>query len=74
MGVPEPRVVLDLGGILNQLLGHVQLDRVAASSGMAPGGTYRLDFFWAERKVVNSNFRIENDVHFTVCGALPATR
>lgn len=67
-------LVLDLGGIHPLLEGVIELDAMAAYTGMTPGETYRLDFFWADRKIVNTNFRIETNIGFTDCGVPPLVR
>ena len=51
--------VIDLGGVHGKTDAHVNLDEVAAAIGIEVGGTYNLDFFFAERHVTQSNFIIE---------------
>jgi fibro-slime domain-containing protein len=67
-------LVVDLGGVHNQLTATVTLADVAGQIGLTAGEAYRLDFFWAERKVVNSNFRIETSLKFLDCGLPPVIR
>jgi fibro-slime domain-containing protein len=67
-------LVLDLGGIHNQMEKSVSLSALAAQLGLLVGEAYRLDFFWAERKIVNSNFRIETNIEFADCGLPPVIR
>jgi fibro-slime domain-containing protein len=71
------RLALDLGGIHMQTSGTINLDQIAAEFGLTPGTgnqndpTYRLDFFWAERHVTDSNFRIDTTLDFRDCGIDP---
>jgi fibro-slime domain-containing protein len=60
-------LVLDLGGIHHSEPGQVVLDDL----GMTPGEQYRLDFFWAERHLVESHFRIDTSLEFVDCGIEP---
>jgi fibro-slime domain-containing protein len=39
--------------------------------GLTAMGTYRLDFFWAERHLTQSNFRIDTSLEFVDCGIDP---
>jgi fibro-slime domain-containing protein len=59
----DGKLVVDLGGIHLTEVGEVKLDKL----GLAPGGEYQLDFFWAERHVSQSNFRIDTSLEFTDC-------
>jgi fibro-slime domain-containing protein len=68
------QLVVDLGGVHNQMEQTVVLANEAARLGLQPGQAYRLDFFWAERKVVNSNFRIETSLKFLDCGLPPVIK
>ena len=52
-------LAIDLGGVHGPLEGSVDLDAMAAELEITPGGTYDIDFFFAERHTVLSNFRIE---------------
>ncbi len=56
--------VVDLGGIHGQLTTVVELDTL----GLTVGETYRLDFFFAERHVTDSHFRIDTTIKFVDCG------
>ncbi len=56
------RLAIDLGGLHPALDGSVDLDAGAAALGIAPGGTYDMDIFHAERHGVASNFRIETTI------------
>ena len=51
--------VIDIGGVHGKTDAHVNLDEIAAAIGIEVGGTYNLDFFFAERHVTQSNFIIE---------------
>jgi fibro-slime domain-containing protein len=57
------RLVMDLGGIHQRTQARVQMDTL----DLAPGRT-RMDFFWAERHVTQSNFDIRTNVAFLDCG------
>jgi len=60
----DNQLVLDLGGIHTAETGDVPLDTL----GLTAGGTYRLDFFWAERHLTQSNFKIDTSLQFVDCG------
>jgi fibro-slime domain-containing protein len=60
-------LVIDLGGIHHSEEGLVELD----SLGLTAGEQYRLDFFWAERHLVESHFRIDTSLEFVDCGIEP---
>jgi fibro-slime domain-containing protein len=60
-------LVIDLGGIHHSEEGSVDLD----SLGLTAGQQYRLDFFWAERHLVESHFRIDTSLEFVDCGIDP---
>lgn len=51
--------VVDIGGVHGQASASVDVDAKAAELGMTPGNVYALDFFFAERHVTQSNFRME---------------
>jgi fibro-slime domain-containing protein len=53
------KLAVDIGGVHGQTQRSVNLDTAAAELGLEPGGTYKLDFFFAERHTTESNFRIE---------------
>jgi fibro-slime domain-containing protein len=57
-------LVVDLGGVHLKDTGVAVLDNL----GLTPGQTYQLDFFWAERHIVDSNFRIDTSIQFIDCG------
>jgi fibro-slime domain-containing protein len=60
-------LVIDLGGIHMAETASINLDTL----GLAAGSTYRLDFFWAERHLTLSNFRIDTSLEFIDCGIDP---
>lgn len=61
-------LVIDLGGLHEELSRSVALDSVSERVGIAPGQLYPLDLFFAERHTVESNFRIETTIaEFAVC-------
>ena len=53
------RLAVDIGGVHGQTQRSINLDSAAEQLGLEPGGTYKLDFFFAERHTTESNFRIE---------------
>lgn len=57
------KLVVDLGGIHLPEVGEVKLDKL----GLTFDEEYQLDFFWAERHVSQSNFRIDTNLDFTDC-------
>lgn len=57
------KLVVDLGGIHATEVGEVNLDKL----GLNENDEYPLDFFWAERHVAQSNFRIDTSMEFTDC-------
>lgn len=61
------RLVIDLGGIHQQTQQVVELDRL----GLVDGQKYPLDFFFAERHRVQSNFRIDTSVILQTNPAFP---
>ena len=50
----DGELVIDLGGVHSSSEQYIDLDRL----GLEPGGSYRLDFFFAERHRTQSNFQI----------------
>ncbi|WP_129579696.1 MULTISPECIES: fibro-slime domain-containing protein [Sorangium] len=56
--------VVDLGGVHVEQTEIVDLDDL----GLEIGQTYQLDFFFAERHVTDSHFRIETSIEFINCG------
>jgi fibro-slime domain-containing protein len=63
---------IDLGGVHGALTGQIDLDAQAAQLGITVGEVYTLDFFFAERHLSESNFRIETSIaSFIDCGYQP---
>lgn len=56
------RLALDLGGVHGEETAQVDLDASAADLGLVVGGTYALDFFFAERQTKGSNFHIHTTI------------
>ena len=56
------RLAMDLGGVHSPQEDAVDLDAEADTLGLEIGGRYPLDFFFAERHTVMSNFRIETTI------------
>ena len=56
------KLAIDLGGVHGPMDAQVELDAFAGQAGLVPGGTYPLDFFFAERHTSESNFRIETTI------------
>jgi fibro-slime domain-containing protein len=62
----DGKKVVDLGGVHSQETSTVTLDAL----GFRQGQTYRLDFFFAERHVTDSHFRIDTTIQFVDCGVV----
>jgi fibro-slime domain-containing protein len=56
------KLALDLGGMHVPISATIDFDAQAAELGIAPGGTYQMDIFHAERHTDQSNFRIETNI------------
>ncbi len=56
------RLAIDLGGVHGQLTQEADLDDQAADLGISTGNVYTLDFFFAERHLVESHFRIDTTI------------
>jgi fibro-slime domain-containing protein len=62
---------IDLGGVHGAETGQIDLDAQAGALGISTGGTYQLDFFFAERHTSESNFHIETTIgSFVDCGPI----
>jgi fibro-slime domain-containing protein len=55
-------LAIDLGGVHSPISGEVVFDEQASTLGITPGNYYTLDFFFAERHTVQSNFRIDTTI------------
>jgi fibro-slime domain-containing protein len=64
------RLAIDLGGLHPPKSKTLNLDASAASLGIAPGNTYPLDLFQAERHSASSNFRVDTTLALTNCGTI----
>ena len=56
------KLAIDLGGIHTPMTASISLDERAKYLGITPGGRYRLDFFFAERKTVQSDFTVRTTI------------
>jgi fibro-slime domain-containing protein len=56
------KLVINIGGIHAALTKEVKLPEIAAATGLVVGQEYPLDFFQAERHVVESNLRIDTTI------------
>lgn len=56
------KLAINLGGVHGAESQSVNLDAMAGQLGIQVGGTYRLDFFFAERHTSESNFRIDTTI------------
>lgn len=65
------RLAIDLGGVHAPQTDTIRLDDRAAELGITPGETYELHFFFAERHLTQSNFRIDTTIAFIDCGPPP---
>lgn len=56
------KIALDLGGMHLPFEATIDFDAKAEELGIAPGGSYNMDIFHAERHTTMSNFRIETNI------------
>jgi fibro-slime domain-containing protein len=56
------RIAIDLGGVHSAQSESIDLDDIASSHGLVNGGTYMLDFFFAERHTTQSNAVITTSI------------
>jgi fibro-slime domain-containing protein len=56
------KLALDLGSLHNAEEGTIDFDAQAAALGIAPGTTYPMDIFHAERHTTASNFRVSTNI------------
>jgi fibro-slime domain-containing protein len=62
------KLAIDLGGIHSILSQTVDLDAQASQLGIAPGGIYSMNIFFAERHMTGSDFVIETTIsEFNAC-------
>lgn len=59
------KLVMDLGGVHNELTGSVNLDDLAAQLNIIDGDKVPFDLFYAERNQYNSDLKIETSFAFT---------
>jgi fibro-slime domain-containing protein len=52
------RLALDLGGVHGAQTAIIDLDSLRSTLGISVGGTYDIDFYYAERHTTESNFKI----------------
>ena len=56
------KLAIDLGGVHGPLAGQVDMDAQANQLGLMQGEIYDIDFFFAERHTVQSNFKITTTI------------
>jgi fibro-slime domain-containing protein len=56
------KLALDLGGLHGPAEGTIDFDAQASALGIAPGNTYPMDIFHAERHTTGSNFRVSTNI------------
>jgi len=56
------KLAIDLGGIHESESASINLDQQANALGIIKGGRYRLDFFFAERHTIASDFTIRTSI------------
>ena len=64
------KLAIDIGGVHAAESASIDLDARATELGIAPGKTYPMDVFSAERHTVDSHFRIDTTLTFTNCGVV----
>lgn len=62
----DGKLVVDLGGVHGAETATVNVDTL----GLTKGVNYPLDFFFAERHVTESHFRIDTSLEFVECGSI----
>ncbi|HSC88898.1 MAG TPA: fibro-slime domain-containing protein [Polyangiaceae bacterium] len=56
------KLALDLGGMHEKFQDTLDFDAKASALGIAPGQSYQMDIFHAERHTNDSNFRVETNI------------
>lgn len=56
------KLAIDLGGIHPAKSSTVDFDAMAGELGIVKGGRYAMDIFHAERRTIESNFRVETSI------------
>lgn len=64
------QLAIDLGGVHSAQTDTIDLDAEAQALGIAPGNSYPLDLFQAERHATGSTFRVDTSLRFTSCGTI----
>jgi fibro-slime domain-containing protein len=62
------KLAIDLGGLHPSASANLDLDTHADALGLELGKVYTLALFHAERRVADSNFRVDTTLAFTECG------
>ncbi|MFO0723004.1 MAG: DUF4215 domain-containing protein [Myxococcota bacterium] len=62
------KLVIDLGGVHSAQSATVNLDSVASTVGLVPGGVYTMRMFHAERHTTQSNFTLTTSIRPLGCG------
>jgi fibro-slime domain-containing protein len=65
------KLVIDLGGVHKAEQMSINLDQLAPTIGMTPGGEYAFDFFYNERHTTESEIEIQMTLVFKDCGIVP---
>ena len=56
------QLAINLGGVHQSLSREVALDSIAPSFGLVVGEKYPLDFFFAERHTIDSDFTVRTTI------------
>jgi len=67
-------LVVDLGGVHAAMSAPLDVDALAADTGIAIGNVYPFDMFQAERHTTQSNFRADTNLEFVDCGTIVPER
>ena len=63
------KLALDLGSLHDAAEGTIDFDAEATALGIAPGNSYPMDIFHAERHTISSNFRVTTNIACFIPGA-----